>query len=414
MTASVPEFAPVSVAERVAALDALRGLALLGILLSNVSGFAGPLYELYDGIDPALRGSDRAIAAFVYVAVRDKAWSLFALLFGMGFAAMLARAPAGGHGFGAVYLRRSLGLLAIGLVHAWLVWAGDILVTYAVCAFALLALRRWTDEAWLVLGGTLYLAGVGFMLLLAASLSLPGVAQGGAAELARAQAERAAEVAAYAHGDFAAATAQRMRFFFDTTLPGWAVMLPMALGLFLVGAALMRSGALAEPARHRPRLRALLGCGGALGIGLTVASVWLDPSPSQAVYTSASVLAQTLHMAAGLPLALAAVAAAALLLDAGVRWPLRFAATGRMALTHYLAQSLIATGCLYGYGLGQWGRWSYTESILAALALFAAQMAFSAWWLRRFRFGPAEWLWRAFTYGRWPPLRIDGGRARRS
>jgi len=413
MTASVPELAPVPVPERVAALDALRGLSLLGILLSNVAAFAGPLYELHDGIDPALRGSDRALATFVYVAIRDKAWTLFALLFGMGFAAMLGRAQAGGRGFGAVYLRRSFGLAAIGLVHAWAIWAGDILVTYALCAFALLALRRLSDEAWLALGCALYLAGTGFMLLVAASLTLPGVAQGGARELARAQAERAAEVAAYAHGDYAAAVAQRVHFFFDTTIPGWAVMLPLALGLFLIGAALMRSGTLADPARHRARLRAMLRYGGALGISLTAASVALEPAPSVAVYTASSVLAQTLHIAGGLPLALAAIAAVALLLEAGARWPLRFAAAGRMALTHYLAQSLVATWLLYGHGLGQWGRWSYSALILAALLLFAAQMAFSGWWLRRFRFGPVEWLWRAFTYGRWPPLRVERGHARR-
>lgn len=410
MTASVPEFAPVAAHERVAALDALRGLALLGILLSNVPALSGPLYELHDGIDPALRGSDYAWSAFVYAAIRDKAWTLFALLFGMGFATMEARARDRGD-FAAVYLRRTLGLLAIGLIHAWLIWAGDILVTYALCAFALLALRRAGAQVWLGAGAALYLTGIGLMLLIAASLSLPGVAQGDAADLARAQAERAAEVAAYAHGDYAAATAQRLRFFFGAVTVGWTVMAPTALGVFLLGAWLAHSGALTEPGRHRRALRALLLGGGALGIALTAASLRLDPSPSNAVFTSASVLAQALHMAAGLPLALAAVAAVVLMLDVGARWPLRFAAVGRMALSHYLAQSLIATWVLYGHGLGQWGQWSYSARMLAALVLFAAQMAFSAWWLRRFRFGPVEWLWRAFTYGRWPPLRIGRARA---
>lgn len=407
MTAAIPDFAPVAAGERIAALDALRGLALLGILLSNVASFGGPLLELNDGIDPALRGGDYAIAAFVYVVVRDKAWTLFALLFGMGFATMLGRAQTAGRGFAAIYLRRSFGLLAIGLVHAWLIWAGDILVTYALCAFALLALRGRSAETWLALGGAVYAAGIGFMLLIAASLTLPGVAVGGARELAAAQAERAVEIAAYAHGDYAAAIAQRVSFFFDATMSGWVVMLPLTLGLFLIGAGLARSGLLADPGRHRERLRAMLGGGLTLGVALTAASVALDPAPAMAVFSARSVLAQALHIAAGLPLALAVVAAIALWLRAGARWPLRFAAAGRMALSHYLAQSLIATWILYGHGLGQWGRWSYSELILAALVLFALQMAFSAWWLRRFRFGPVEWLWRAFTYGRWPPLRVE-------
>ncbi|BAV98984.1 DUF418 domain-containing protein [Lysobacter enzymogenes] len=401
------ELAPVPAPERIAALDALRGLALLGILLSNVAAFAGPLRELHDGIDASLHGGDYAWSAFVYVAIRDKAWTLFALLFGMGFASMLGRAPSAGHGFAAIYLRRSVGLLAIGLIHAWLIWAGDILVTYALCAFALLALRGWAPERWVVLGGALYASGIGFMLLIAASLSLPGVAVGDAAHLVAAQAERAAEVAAYASGDYAAATAQRWSFFFDATVGGWVVMLPLTLGLFLIGAGIARSGALADAVGWRTHWRAAIGWGGALGVALTAASVALDPSPAMAVFTARSVLAQALHVASGLPLALAATGAVALMLARGVRWPLRFAPAGRMALSHYLAQSLIATWALYGYGLGQWGRWSYSALMLAALVLFAAQMAFSAWWLRRFRFGPVEWLWRAFTYGRWPPLRVE-------
>ena len=186
MTTVPPEFAPVAAPARIAALDALRGLALLGILLSNVAAFAGPLRELHDGIDPSLRGGDYAWSAFVYVAIRDKAWTLFALLFGMGFASMLGRAPSAGRGFAAIYLRRSVGLLAIGLIHAWLIWAGDILVTYALCAFALLALRGWAPERWIVLGSLLYASGIGFMVLIAASLSLPGVAVGDAAHLAAA------------------------------------------------------------------------------------------------------------------------------------------------------------------------------------------------------------------------------------
>ncbi|QWP76305.1 DUF418 domain-containing protein [Lysobacter sp. K5869] len=405
-TASI-ELAPVPASERIAALDALRGLALLGILLSNVSGFAGPLLELHDGIDPALRGGDYAWSAFVYIAIRDKAWTLFALLFGMGFATMLGRAQTAGRGFAAIYLRRSVGLLAIGLIHAWLIWAGDILVTYALCAFALLALQRWSAERWVALGGALYASGIGFMLLIAALLAVPGVAMGGAEDLAAAQAERAVEIAAYARGDFAAATAQRLSFFFEATVPGWTVMLPLTLGLFLIGAGIARGGALADAGAYRAQWRTAIAWGVALGVASTVASVALDPAPAMAVFGATSVLAQTLHTASGLPLALAAIGAVALRLRDGARWPLRFAPAGRMALTHYLAQSLIATWALYGHGLGQWGRWSYSELILAALALFAAQMAFSAWWLRRFRFGPVEWLWRAFTYGRWPALRVE-------
>lgn len=406
MNPASSELAPIPERERLLALDALRGIALLGIVLSNVSGFSGPLAELHDGIDPALTGSDYALSAFVYAVVRNKFWTLFSLLFGMGFAVMLERARARGRGFGAIYLRRSLGLLAIGLIHAWLIWAGDILVTYAVSAFALLALSRLHAASMLKLGATVYLGATAYMLLIAAALSIPGVAQGDGGDLARAQAARAADVAAYAHGDYAAATAHRIGFFFESVVPGWVLMLPMALGLFLIGAGLVRSGVVADPARHRAGLGATIRYGAVLGIALTAASVMLDRTPSMALFSATSVLAQTLHTLAAVPLALALIAAVLLRLRDGARWPLRFAPAGRMALSNYLGQSLIATWALYHYGLNLWGRLSYTQLIVAAVVLFALQMAASAWWLRRFRFGPVEWLWRAFAYGRWPPLRV--------
>ena len=406
MSTAPPPLAPVAEGERLLALDALRGIALLGILLSNVSGFAGPLNTLNEGIDPALDGLDYLLSGFVYIAVRDKFWTLFALLFGMGFAVMLERARRAGRGFGWIYLRRSLGLLAIGLVHAWWIWGGDILVTYALSAFALLALRGCSADFGLKLGLTLYLGTIAYMLIIAAALALPGVAQGGAAELAQAQALRAAEIAAYAHGDYAAATAQRLQFFLDATIPGWSMMLPLSLGLFLIGAALVRGGVIAAPARHRWLLRAMIVYGVPVGAALTALSIAVDSAPSQALFSAGSIFAQSVHMLSGLPLALALIAAVLLWLERGRRWPLWFAPAGRMALSNYLAQSLIATWTLYHHGLDQWDRWSYGQLLAAAVVLFGVQVAASRWWLRRFRFGPVEWLWRAFAYGRWPALRV--------
>jgi uncharacterized protein len=200
-----------------------------------------------------------------------------------------------------------------------------------------------------------------------------------------------------------------MRFFFDSTTAGWIMMLPLSLGLFLIGAGIARSGVVADPLRHRALLREIVRFGLPIGAMLTAVSVMIDSAPSLALFSASSILAQTLHMLAGLPLALALIAGLLLLLQGGARWPLRFAPAGRMALTNYLGQSLIATWALYGYGLNLWGRLSYTELIVAAVAVFVLQMAASAWWLRRFRFGPLEWLWRAFSYWRWPAMRVRDG-----
>lgn len=402
---ATPGLAPIPAHERLVVLDALRGLALLGIFLSNAEMFTRPLADLSDGIDAQLRGFDHAASVFVYVFVRSKFWTLFSLLFGMGFAVMLERSRQAGRDFRPLYLRRSVGLLVIGLVHAWLIWAGDILVTYALAAFVLFAMRSLPVGALWRIGLGLYLSVLGFFLVIAALLAIPGVAQSTPGDTAADRAERAAEIAAYAHGDYAQATAQRLAFFVEGATSGWFSMVPMVLGLFLIGAWFVRSGALADPAAHRRRLRALIGFGVPAGAAITGLSLLIDSSPTVTPVSAAAVAASTLHMLGALPLALALIAWVVLIVHGGARWPLRFAPAGRMALSNYLAQSLIGTLAFYGYGFGLWGRVPLAALIAAAFAVFGLQMLLSAAWLRCYRFGPVEWLWRAFTYWRWPPMR---------
>ena len=163
--------APIAAGERIEALDVLRGFALIGILLMNMEAFAGPLMRALTGLDPALTGVNRLTDGLIYFFVQGKFFTLFSLLFGMGFAMMVMRAQAAGRPFAGMYWRRSLSLLAIGLVHALLIWSGDILVIYALLSIPLLAFRdvpaRWL--AWL--GVAVYLAapamlmGLGLMSL---------------------------------------------------------------------------------------------------------------------------------------------------------------------------------------------------------------------------------------------------------
>ncbi|MGO1001419.1 DUF418 domain-containing protein [Lysobacter sp. CA196] len=403
---AAPGLAPIPAHERLLALDALRGLALLGIFLSNAEMFTRPLTDISDGIDAQLRGLDHAASAFVYVAIRSKFWTLFSLLFGMGFAVMFERSRQAGRAFRPLYLRRSVGLLAIGLVHAWFIWAGDILVTYALAAFALFAMRSLSPGVLWRIGLCLYLSVLGFFLMIAVVLAIPGVAQSTAADSAADRAERAAEIAAYAHGDYAQATAQRLAYFAGETVSSWFSMVPMVLGLFLIGAWFVRSGTLADPAAHRHRLKSMIAYGVPAGVALTGLSLLIDSSPTFTPVSAASVAASTLHMLGALPLALALIAGVVLIVHGGARWPLRFAPAGRMALSNYLAQSLIGTLAFYGYGVGLWGQVPLAALIAATFAVFALQMLLSAAWLQRYRFGPIEWLWRAFTYWGWPPMRV--------
>src|SRR5690606_37350633 len=133
---------PLDPARRIAVLDVLRGFALLGILLMNIEFFTRPLQGIALGFDPSLEGADYVAGWSVMAFVQGKFWTLFSLLFGIGFALMLERAEAAGARFAGTYARRLLALLPIGLAHALLLWAGDILVPYALAGLLLLLLFR--------------------------------------------------------------------------------------------------------------------------------------------------------------------------------------------------------------------------------------------------------------------------------
>jgi uncharacterized protein len=405
--------APVAAAERIAAMDVLRGFALLGILLMNIEAFVGPLFQAITGLDPTLRGADRWADALVYILVQGKFYTLFSLLFGMGFAVMLVRAQSAGRPFFALYLRRTLALLAIGLVHALLVWSGDILVPYALLALVLLLLFRRTPQSRLPKWGVaLYLVPSLFMLVSCLALLTPE----GAAALQEGMAEQGAEMAsaleaqrvAYGSGDYAAATARRIAdtgMMLGGYLPflGWQI-----LGMFLLGAWFVRSGAIAEPERFAPLYRRLRTVALPVGLGMMLLSFWLMPTIDFARLDLRIAIANALNAVGSLLMCLGYVG----LVVGGLQssaWHRRLALlapAGRMALSNYLLQSLLCTLLFYHYGLGLFEQLSRAWQVPFVLVLFALQVAASHWWLARFRFGPMEWLWRWATYGRRPPLRL--------
>lgn len=405
--------APVAAAERIAAMDVLRGFALLGILLMNIEAFVGPLFQAITGLDPTLRGADRWADALVYILVQGKFYTLFSLLFGMGFAVMLARAQSADRPFFALYLRRTLALLAIGLVHALLVWSGDILVPYALLALVLLLLFRRTPQSRLPKWGVaLYLVPSLFMLVSCLALLTPE----GAAALQEGMAEQGAEMAsaleaqrvAYGSGDYAAATARRIAdtgMMLGGYLPFWGWQI---LGMFLLGAWFVRSGAIAEPERFAPLYRRLRTVALPVGLGMMLLSFWLMPTIDFARLDLRIAIANALNAVGSLLMCLGYVG----LVVGGLQssaWHRRLALlapAGRMALSNYLLQSLLCTLLFYHYGLGLFEQLSRAWQVPFVLVLFALQVAASHWWLARFRFGPMEWLWRWATYGRRPPMRL--------
>jgi len=405
---------PVAAGDRLVSLDVLRGLALLGIGLMNVEYFSRPLADMGTGLDPAQAPLDYALSWLVYAFVQGKFWILFSLLFGMGFALLDERARVAGTDFRAMYLRRAAGLMAIGLVHALLIWAGDILVTYALGAFVLLLFRDFEPERQGRWGAVLYgVPALALLLMGALGLSAGPEAAGAhdasasdAARLALEKVRRAEEIAAYTTGSWWDAVQVRARFFVDN-LDETLVFEVFAMGVFLMGAWLLRSGAIADPDAHAGLHRALRFVALPVGVALALASASVAVRFDMEADGARALLAMSLMLLASPLMSLGYLSwtLRALQAEAGARVLGALAPVGRMALTNYLLQSIVGTLVFYGYGLGLWGHVPRRWQLLGVLMLFATQVLASRAWLAHFRFGPVEWFWRACTYGSFPPMR---------
>ena len=388
--------APLPAAERIAALDVLRGIALFGIFIMNMPGFS---HSVFAPLPADLAPLDAWVSWLRDLLFSGKFNLMFGLLFGIGFHLQLGRLEAARPGSGAVaiYARRLAVLLAIGLVHAALLWSGDVLVVYAVLGFGLLAIRRWSDRA--------------VLSLLVFCLVFPAIAEALRPLLLSISTEAigAFEVedyllsndAAFGHGSFLDAMAETLRVFawyYRSALGAYSLgvfYVQMATGI-LLGVLVGRRGWVERlPALREPIRRTHLA---ALGVAFAAGALSLAFSALGA--TGLDTLAKSL----GRPALMAFYALSVLRLLAwpgAARWLRPFALAGRMPLSNYLLQTLLGLVVFYGWGLGFWNRVSPSVEVALATGLyFLVQLPLSAAWLARFRYGPVEYVWRRLTYGR--------------
>jgi uncharacterized protein len=383
---------PVSEAERIDAIDVLRGLALFGVLAINiVTVFRVSIFAQFLPNAEPMGPLDRAVSAVLTVAVDFKALALFSLLFGVGLAIQFERLA--GDARRTILLVRRLGvLLAIGLVHLYLIWNGDILVEYALAGCVVLPFLY--GPRWLVAGAALLLLVLYVMMpLLPPVVALPGAA--GMAALVE------DATWAYGTGGFFDVLAFRIREI-PAVFPLHVVVFPRTVALFLVGAFVWRSGVLRHPKANRLLLFGIAGVGILLGGGLDLAAAGRElfgwPSLGRGRFPAERLGAIVLALGYG------AMVIAVMTVPGGRRMLAWAAPLGRMAFTNYLAQSVICGWIFYGYGLGQFGRLGAAATLAIGVLIYVAQVMFSAWWLRRYRFGPVEWLWRSLMYGVRQPM----------
>jgi uncharacterized protein len=412
---------PVSAGERIQLLDVLRGFALFGVLLANMAWLSGEDVVLTDARAASLPTAaiDHYAKYLINFFVDGKANTIFAFLFGLGFAVQLIRAEERGISILPTYARRLGVLLWFGLAHMLLLWYGDILHLYALMGFVLILFRRRSGETLLTTGVLLSIAPFALLFSLPWVFShfggLPGAAEQ-AADLAAEIQSKEARLAVFADGSYLAVVRAHLRFNLDDYVTS-GLMFAFgfyALGRFLLGYYVGRRRLLHESHLYLPLFRRLLVWGLVFGTIGNAIFVWVSVAQDAKTANEASLWAvgAAWIICLGIPAMSLFYLSSIVLLFQRPRWRSRLlwlAPVGRMALTNYLVQTAFHLFIFYGYGigLGLIGRVGTSLCIPLSLAIFAFQILYSRWWLARFRFGPAEWLWRTLAYGARQPMRVN-------
>ena len=391
-------------AVRIADVDALRGFALLGILQVNIMAFASVFYGLPTGEPEQSIGFNDLVHLFISVIFEMKFYLLFSFLFGYSVTLQMQSAVRAGEAFVPRFLRRQAGLWIIGLLHAVLLFHGDILTTYAVLGVILLIWRHKSDRAlvksavWLIGVTALLWALLGMLQWMASDVQDP------AQDILNAQ---------YAYTAYSGGFGSVVMQHINELKVMWVLLLliqaPCALAMFLLGFLAGRHQFLAQPDQYRPYLKPALKAG--LLIGLP-ASVITALTALLATGTHWEVLGLALSLVSAPLLTFAIIALMLTLFGTkhGLFWRDALAPAGRMALSNYLLQSVICGFIFYGYGLGLIDKTTAAENVLIGLAIFIFQLFLSRWWMRNFYYGPLEWLLRTITIGRWPDLKRVAGK----
>ena len=404
--------------DRIATLDIVRGVAVMGILAMNIVAFAMPMAAYMNPLAYGSHGDiDFASYAFSFVLVDGKMRGLFSFLFGASMLLVIDRAEEKGESPAATHYRRMLVLLLFGALHFYLIWFGDILFGYALVGMVAYFFRRLNPKmliGWgaaflfvqfLIMGGSAFT-----MNSLEAAIGRPGadpelldqwasmsewVRIPTSVELQQQFALILGPWSGVVHNQLTEHLADPLIF---STMFG-----PETLAYMLFGMAALKSGFLTGGWDHARYRRVALG-GFSIGIPVYCVLAWLIFRSS---FSPAALF--TWSMAATIPvrpLMIVAIAATIILSTrGGGRLTQRIAAAGRAAFTNYLGTSILMTATFYGWGLGLYGELSRAELWLVVIAMWVVMLAWSKPWLDRFQYGPLEWLWRSLARGELQPMR---------
>jgi len=402
--------APVAASERIQSLDLVRGFAILGILIMNIQSFA-MIEAAY--LNPTASGDFTGINKLVWILSHvfadHKFMSIFSILFGAGILLFTMRAEDKGFHSARLHYRRSLWLILIGMLHAYLFWFGDILFTYGLCALLAYLFRKMRPKRLLIVG--LALIAVPSVIFLASGWSIQfwpeEVYEENVAFWQPTADHIEHEISVYRGGWLGQmgtriSTAVKIQIMVFLIWHGWR-----AGGLMLLGMAFFKWGILSAE-RSRRFYLSLVGLWVAVGLPLIIVGVTRHFANNW-FYDYSMFIGWQFNYWGSLFAAFGYIGFIMLLAKSAALEFLKrsLAAVGRMAFTNYLMQTVICTTIFYGHGLGLFSKLERIEQVLVMLAVWAFQLIVSPIWLRHFRFGPAEWLWRSLTYLKLQPMRYQ-------
>lgn len=404
---------PTRETDRHDALDVLRGFAVLGILVMNIQSFSQPFAGYFN---PMAFGtpstSDFTIWSLSHLLADQKFMTIFSLLFGAGVLLLTGRVEGRGGRPATVHYRRMFWLLVFGLLHAYLLWYGDILVLYAICGLFIYPARRLQP-------GTLAALGIGLLticsaLALAGGLTMPSWPPEEVREMTdtmwQPSAERMAREFAAFQGGWLAQQPLRAEYAQGFQLfEIWVWGIWRAGGVMFLGMALLKWRVLTGE-RPASFYTTLATAGFVLGLPVVATGLFFNHVNGWNVRDGFFLHAQWNHWGS-LLVALGWIGLTIRVLKSGALTGVfnRLRAAGRMAFTCYIAETVLCTAVFYGHGLGLFGRVDRLGQLLITFAVWMAILVLAPLWLARFRFGPLEWAWRSLTYWCREPIKRKAG-----
>ena len=403
---------PIVQQDRANILDVLRGIALLGICLANY-----PFFAMYVFQTPQTQAAmptaniDTALKYFQAAFIDGKFYSLFSLLFGIGFTIILQKIKKSGKHHLTVFYRRIIILLLIGLAHALVLWEGDILLLYALLGLFLPLFRNMKDRTLLILSGVLIVSPLLFDLV--------RVISNGRWDLAiffRQMAFSVSENSGITEKNYTNWLVQhksfgdimewnKSGFFFRWEMLLGTNRLPKVFAMFLLGLYAGRKLMYIKLEENKLLFKKIQKRSLLIGLPATIVHAYLQYDPYRIPH-AAGLLDTLFYALSVIPLSLFYTTSICLFFIKP-SWQKRlliFAPVGRMALTNYIMQTIFGIYIFYGVGLG-WGATIGLVNVMSiALAVYILQLIFSNWWFKYFQFGPLEWVWRQLTYGKRLPI----------